>query len=313
MRKSRFRLFFILTILGIVVLVFVKDLWLLGWIKGGFGRLWPGAGFSAQEIRVWPTSFTVRDFSLIHKDSSFNLSGPRASALFSFSPFFRQPLLYVKKADLLVDSVDSGPWQLRAFSLAAQRHSHWPFLQARMTLGSLRFQDKEFKNISASVWIGSHQLLIHEIRAQALGGDIRLKGSLQGDSFSAVIRFQGIDLKEVMDLVGGGKAVDATGVYSGEVILSWRDGNLLDLRGVLDSATGGRFIITDPALAREAISPGQNQNIVIENLKNYYYDIGKIELRNSGQDIKMDVVLQGGTGRRSLELTWHAKGQDDGS
>lgn len=139
-----------------------------------------------------------------------------------------------------------------------------------------------------------------------------VRGSWQENFLSAVISFQDIDLKKVMALLGSDKAVEATGRFSGEVVVCAKGLEIVDVRGQLTSSDGGSFIITDPSLARQALSAGQNENIVIENLKNYHYDIGKVELRNSGQDIKMDIVLEGKTGQRSLELVWHGKGTNDG-
>ena len=313
--RPRLRLFLIL-LCPLLILLLFKDVWSLCWVRGRIQRLWPGTTLSAKRMTVWPACVALDHFVIIHKDAGrpeFRISGSKAGADFSLSRYFHTPLLYVRRADLNVEILDFNPWQLQDFSLHFLRHPRWPFLQASLRAGVLSYQDKEFKDISASFWVDSHQVLIHALKAAALGGQVVLRGRYDQGIFQAVISFQDIDLKKVMAFVGAGKAVDATGIFSGEVVVHIKGREILDIRGLLVSSGGGKFAVTDPALARQAVSAGQNENIVIENLKNYHYDIGKVELRNLAQDIQMDITLEGKTGRRSVEFVWHGKGLNEGS
>jgi hypothetical protein len=77
------------------------------------------------------------------------------------------------------------------------------------------------------------------------------------------------------------------------------------LIGDLDSVTGGKMIVKDPSLVNSGSLKGQPANLVVENLMNYYYDIGNIRVRNEGQNIKIGIFLKGPSGQRNLEVFWH--------
>jgi len=50
---------------------------------------------------------------------------------------------------------------------------------------------------------------------------------------------------------------------------------------------------------------GNGLNIVVENLKDYHYDIGSAKISNEGQNIKIDLLLEGQAGKRQFEVVWH--------
>lgn len=326
MPSNKRRFFLLLVFFAfLLALLLSKDLLVYNFLKRKLNNALPGAKFSARYVRVWPSSFKITGFSIARKASSGMLpiigSGDSASAIFSFPVRINDPVSYVRKAGLDIKNFEYGPFYAKEFSMQMERHVFAPFLRGRLRAGVLQYEKKTIKDLNVPFLLNRKEVLFNKASGSGFGGSFSLSGSieLQADkkpSFSGVILFKDIELKQIIDMFGGGSALDASGTYSGKTFVYWKDGQFVALGGELDSVSGGKFIIKDPSLAERLVTgivPDKNsENIVIENLKNYYYDIGKIELRNSGADIKMEIKLQGKYGKRDLELFWHPKGTDNG-
>lgn len=304
-------------LVAFLVLFFLKDRLAARGLLSCMRRAIPGATFAFRKLTVGFGSVTIRDFSIVQKEQGGRprLEAQGSGVVVRLSPlgFFFDPLLVVKEADVRLEFIQWGEWTARGFHLQAVTHPSWPYLRIRAELKSCSSDKKEVKDVSILMLMNKNGILVNDMQAEALGGHLKASGFvttprrlLAPEISSVVFYLKDIHLKDVMSLLGGSKGMDTSGVFTGKAILVMQGSQLQTLRGELDSVSGGSFVIKDPSpLVEQGQEGGGDQNIVIENLKNYYYDIGKIELRNLGQDIRMDVILQGKAGRRDLELFWH--------
>jgi len=280
-------------------------------------RVMPGATFTVRKLTVGLGSVTIRDFSIIQEEHAgrprLEVQGSGVVVRISPLGFFFDPFLVVKEADVRAEFIQWGEWTARGFHLQAVKHPFWPYLRIRAELKNCSSDKEVVKDVNILILINKSGILLNDLQAEALGGHLQASGFVTTgrrlsalEISSAVFHLKDIHLKDVMSLLGGSKGVETSGIFTGQAILVMQGLQLQTLRGELDSVSGGSFLIKDPSpLVEQGQGGGEDQNIVIENLKNYYYDIGKIELRNLGQDIRMEVVLQGDAGRRDLELFWH--------
>lgn len=301
---------------ALLVLFFLKDRLATRWFFFQMRRVMPGATFTVRKLTVGPGSVTIRDLSVIQEERAgrprLEVKGSGVVVRVSPLGFFFDPLLVVKEADVRAEFIQWGEWTARGFHLQAVKHPFWPYLRIRAELKNCSSDKEVVKDVNILMLMNKSGILLNDLQAEALGGHLQASGFVTTgrrlsalEISSAVFHLKDIHLKDVMSLLGGGKGVETSGIFTGQAILVMQGLQLQTLRGELDSVSGGSFLIKDPSLLEQGQGSGEAQNIVIENLKNYYYDIGKIELRNLGQDIRMEVVLQGGAGRRDLELFWH--------
>jgi len=313
--------FAVLPAVVFIFLFFFKDVLAARWISARIHRLVPDAQFRAQEVSVGLASIVLRDFSIVQKARGtlpgWELRGDAAVVRVSLWGLIGDPFLAVRQADIRLELVQFGPVIVRGVDLQAQKHPSWPYVGVRVNINAAAYQQKEVKDIVSFVLINKHVVLVERAEAGILGGHMRTTGFIETPRglsepgiYSFVVHLKDVQLKDVMAFLGSAKKLDASGVFNGEAVVIWKAGRLHLLRGELNSISGGWLWIKDPSLLGQAVSDPGRQNIVIENLKNYYYDIGKVELRNLGQDIRMDVVLEGEAGRRSLELFWHREGSE---
>jgi hypothetical protein len=303
-------------LVAFLALLFLKDLLAARGLLSCMRRAIPGATFAFRKLTVGFGSVTIRDFSIVQKEQGDRprLEAQGSGVVVRVSPlgFFFDPFLAVKEADVRLEFIQWGEWTARGFHFQAVKHPSWPYLRIRAELKNCSSDKKEVKDVSILMLMNRKGILINDMQAEALGGRLKASGFvttprrlLAPEISSVVFYLKDIHLKDVMSLLGGSKDMDTSGVFTGKAILVMQESQLQTLRGELDSVSGGSFVIKDSSILGQGQGGGEDQNIVIENLKNYYYDIGKIELRNLGQDIRMDVVLQGKAGRRDLELFWH--------
>jgi len=300
-------------------LFYFKDRLVTGGLLLYMRRLVPDAAFAVRKVTVGPGSIVLKDFSVIQKAKPgrprLEIRGSGIAVRVSPLGFFVDPLLGIKGADLRAEFIQWGAWTVRGFHLRAEQYHSWPYLRIQAELTKCSNGQKEVKDVSILMLADKKKILVNNIRAVVLGGYVHGSGFiamsrrvLAPETSSVVLYLKDIHLEDVMSLLGGSKGMETSGIFTGQTVLIMQGNKLQMLRGELDSVSGGSFLIKDPSsLVGQGPGGRQDQNIVIENLKNYYYDIGKIELRNLGQDIRMDVILQGKAGRRDLELFWHGE------
>jgi hypothetical protein len=266
---------FLVLALLVVSFIFFKDS--LAWwlLQKNLKKSFPGSVSSVRKLVVWPVFFEIKGFELKSAPFSspdFSIQDANADIKFSISRSFKG-------------------------------------LACRLWVKSANYNDIKIKDIDGVFWISPSRISLQGIRARAFGGDIFITGRIDlmalGPNLELKASLRNIDIRELMQALGMEKRIDSSGLFSGDIRLAWQGGVLKVLDGKLNSVTSGKFIILDTSLVDKSMAVKSAANIVVENLKNYYYDIGYIDLSNVGQDIKMIIQLEGQGGSRHLEIVWH--------
>ncbi|MBI5873959.1 MAG: YdbH domain-containing protein [Candidatus Omnitrophica bacterium] len=258
-----------------VSFIFFKDS--LAWwlLQKNLKKSFPGSVSNVTKLVVWPVFFEIKGFEL-------------KSAPFSSLDF----LIQDANADI-------------KFSISRS----FKGLACRLWVKSANYNDIKIKEIDGVFSIVPSRVSLQGIRARAFGGDIFITGRIdlmaKAANLELKVRLDNIDIRELMQALGMEKRVDSSGLFSGDIRLAWQGGVLKALDGKLSSISSGKFIILDTSLVDKSMAAGDAANIVVENLKNYYYDIGYIDLSNEGKNIKITIQLEGRAGSRHLEIVWH--------
>jgi hypothetical protein len=323
MKNRRWILFIVICLFS--SLFFFKDALLYRIFEEGFKD--HSLVFSAKKCVVWPNFLEVKGLELKtmpRASSPFFLKG--ADAVFKVAPVLacKRSLLAVREAHMTLTGLQAGSFSLDRFNFDLVPHANAAYADARFSIDTLSFQEKKITKGEGVLAVYPDHVLLQEVKFQGLDGNIVSSGRADFQDgairLDMKVRFENIEIGELMRVLGMEKRVDAAGLFTGDILLVSKGGWLESLGGELKSVRGGKFIILDTSLMDKSIASGPAQkgrtdpfqlgsgpaaNIVIENLKNYYYDIGYINLQNEQQNIKINIRLEGRAGSRQLDVVWH--------
>ena len=312
-RKFLSRIGLTLCFLLILSLLIFKDRIALQSIRNILNKAMPGTVLNADKIVVWPSTLEVKEFDIKKAASKSSkgaqLSGGSAVIRFSLLGLLGDPLFALNEAHIKTK-------ELRYEDLAAQdllielfRNRRSRYLDSVLDVKALNYGDVKVGELKARFKFSRDFIIFDEINSLALGGKVFGTGSMFFKEKLWILdlkaQLEGIDIVALLKAFGANKGIEASGVFSGDITVVLENGLIRDLKGELASAGGGQFIVTDTGLLDNNLKDMQGANIVVENLKNYHYDIGYVKIRNEGQDIRLDIVLQGQEGSRNLEVDWH--------
>jgi hypothetical protein len=245
------------------------------------------------------------------------------------------PKLEIKNGEL---SVSWSPWLLRQGVFRALR-------QVRLNLGRLDWEDaaffklamygeasdaanglpvtigfsrirqgkKEAEHVEARGLLTREKFALERMAGSLCGGVFEAAGEVRYAGSSAVAEgrlvFKQIRMEELVKQLEMEKRLDLTGVFSGQVDFLVGPQGLMDIQGQLDSEGGGHLVIIDNGALKQGLGETRAANIVVENLENYDYDIGKVTLGKEDKSFKAVISLEGVSGRRHLEVYWHMEHQ----
>lgn len=311
------RLFVAGLFLFLLLFLFTKDRVFLHALRGTSRRFLPQSELKVGSGHIGLGALALKDFSVTKKRKdlfdALEIKGGDLTLRFSVLRILGDPLPALKEGHLSFEVLRYGVFSLDGFDLRCSRRPKKEELEAAFSFSSLRFREFEASDFQGRLSADAKTVVLEEVTGSALGGKVSASGSCDYQAkekrLAGVINLDAIEFRSLLALFGAGRGLDVSGVFSGKLVIQARGNDIEELAGRLDSANGGRFFITDPsAFADNRLKLSKEANIVIENLKNYHYDIGKIEIRNYGQDIKMDIFLEGETGKRQLEVFWHREG-----
>ena len=98
-----------------------------------------------------------------------------------------------------------------------------------------------------------------------------------------------------------------TGRLNGDLVFENRGTEISILNGKLSNlGSGGMLIIKDTKfLENMARNTGQSTDLLVENFKNYHYNIGSIKLFLENNNLALDTALDGETGKRDINIVLH--------
>ncbi len=320
MAKRRFFLLSLVSILAVflcafVAFLFLRDLFLTQALEKRAKAFLPGADLAVTGLHLGHNSFAIKKFDIIRRRgqvSPVELNEGGLDSGFSLATFFvlpGDPLLALERLSLRIRQFRFNELTAKEIHLSAARKNDGNGLAAELKFSSLAFAKMKISDASIKARVFSGEASVDEALARLFGGSVSGKGRVVFSQGSPDADLS-LDVKEVqigdlMRALDADKRMEITGTYSGIVSAKMEDGEVRELTGDLKSVTGGKMIVKDPSLMNTGSLKGQPANLVVENLMNYYYDIGNIQVRNEGQNIKIGIFLKGPSGQRNLEVFWH--------
>jgi hypothetical protein len=297
--------------LALMVLVIVfRDRLALALCEQGARRFFPGSILRIERVHLgWRQGLlSCNHVTFKRADASVQASNVRLTVGYDFFALGRG---VIRSAELTADMIKTAGWQATKVLVRAERIPGERRIRVSLETASISQGEKAVRDIKGTFDLDDQTISSSSVQARVTGGVAVARGVARyketGAPIEIDVAFQDIRLDDLIKALEAEKKIDADGLYSGPVKIVLRSGELQHLEGHLVSLTGGRFIVKDPSMLDTSSLDKETANIVIENLKDYHYDIGNVFVGQEGGDIKLNILLEGSWGQRNLNIFWRRR------
>jgi len=174
----------------------------------------------------------------------------------------------------------------------------------------MKYDKLNISAIKSAVRLLGKELFLDGVSACALDGDIggNLKFRIALDiDYGADLKFTNLDIARFINDFDLKEKFEMTGRLGGDLTLKGKGTDIEILNGRLSSLeSGGMLMIKDTKfLENMARNINQSLDLLVENFKNYHYNIATIKLFLDKSNLIIDAALDGETGKRNLNIVLH--------
>jgi hypothetical protein len=244
-------------------------------------------------------SLELSTFNLDLKAKDFNISG----VLFSQVNLIEKIMDYL---DIKIDSLGIQGLNLSNISFKAAQGSS----EGCFGISQIKYNKLNISEIKSQVMLSGKELFLENVYAKAFDGNIggNLKFKIDQDfSYDAVLRITNLDIARFINDFDLKEKFEMTGRLIGDLAFKGKGSYIEILNGKLSSLeSGGMLIIKDTKfLENMARDTNQSLDLLVENFKDYHYNIGTIKLFLDNSNLILDIVLDGETGKRNINIVLH--------
>lgn len=208
--------------------------------------------------------------------------------------------------DIKIDSLGIQDLNVRTISFAAAQGSS----EGRFGIRQIKYNKLNISDIKSQVMLSGKELFLENVRAKAYEGDIggSVKLKLDHDfSYDAVLSITDVDIARVIDDFDLKEKFEMTGRLSGDSAFKGKGPSIEILNGTLSSlGSGGMLIIKDTRfLENMARDTNQSLDLLVENFRDYHYNIGTIKLSLDNGNLILEIALDGEKGKRTINIVLH--------
>jgi hypothetical protein len=212
----------------------------------------------------------------------------------------------INYADLELDSLDSFGIIIENANLKA---AQIPAI-GTLNIAKVKYDKAVINQIKANVRLEGSSLTFDTFSARIFDGEVRGNLSFKLDKegvYRADLEFIGLDPEAFVKDFKLEEKFNLSGKISGAVKLAGRGPDIKIIAGNLKaSPLGGMLTITDTGyLEKLARDSGESLNILVESLKNYHYNNGRLNLSLEQGNLIFDAALEGEAGKRNLIVVLH--------
>jgi hypothetical protein len=281
-----------------------KDRWIWRWAVARVHDVWPGVRLAGRVASFNFFGIGLEGVEAEGQDRAHRSIVLKGGSLFADA---REGGVFVRRFEFADAAID----RLRAFAAynVKIREARVGVFVERLSKGKVEAKDVTVRGrvIHERFYLDALACSIFEGILKARGEGAR--GPKGIASFNISFDLSGVDVKKALRALASEAKFELTGAFSGSASLVFEEGRLKAVQGLFTSLGGGRMVVTDASVF-QGVNATPGANLVVENLKDYHYDIGDITLGLEGPHVKADIDLKGVTGRRRLTIVFH--GEDNG-
>ncbi|MFH0876929.1 MAG: YdbH domain-containing protein [Candidatus Omnitrophota bacterium] len=300
----------VLFFLSAVSIVSFREKLLIHLLRKTVSRVFPDATFRVDRILLGVDALEFKNVALKNTSPpAFTVSSGRLWLKFSPSHLLSNRFLAVRQAFCSIAKVGIPNLTLERVTMNLMPPADSVTRMGMIKVGILSANDIRMTDLRIPFTWTKEGLHFTGRDVAFLGGKISGGAEVffdqQPPAVSLAVTVGGVDLGEMIRVLKLEKRFQATGAFDGELHFVVKNGRLEDFGGSLRSLQGGRFVLTDNSFKSQELLKFKGSNILVENLENYHYDIGSIAITSEGQDIGLDIKLEGKAGARNFQIFWH--------
>jgi hypothetical protein len=244
-------------------------------------------------------SLELSNFNLDLKAKDFNISGVLSSQMNLIERI-------AEYLDIKIDSLGIQGFNLNDVTLKTGQG----LSEGHFGINRMKYNKLNISEIKSQVKLSGRELFLEGLSAKALDGNIggNLKFKIDQDfSYGAILSITNLDITRFINDFDLKEKFEMTGRLSGDLIFKGKGSDIEILNGKLSSLeSGGMLIIKDTKfLENMARDTNQSLDLLVENFKDYHYNIGTIKLFLDNSNLILDTVLDGETGKRNINIVLH--------
>lgn len=181
--------------------------------------------------------------------------------------------------------------------------------RGKLSIQQISFQKWNLEDVLLDLELKSDRLDLNLESALWLGAPLTGSGEVRfipSMSYSLKIDINTLPISRILTAYEWDKKLSVSGQLGGSLEITGAGSRITDLKGIMRNATDGNIVILDQAfLQRIADSAKQPIEIIKATFENYHYNEGEVAVSLDGQKIRLGINLNGGAGKRNLEVYLH--------
>lgn len=218
----------------------------------------------------------------------------------------------IENNNVMVDNIVISQGNLRGANFKANNLTLRKYNQDlyKLNISDLTIGSKGFKNINIPLKIKVNKVIFPRAENIFFGSEAYAAGVFCFGAKDVYLDadFENVSFENIISIIAGEDNATIRGTFNGNLTLCWEGDKLIKLAGSFHSKEGG-FINIKKETSLDFIKNYLDEpsyKALIDNLKNYEYNIGKISIDNEGDtlSLKMDFSSEK-MGRRNLIINLH--------
>ncbi len=180
--------------------------------------------------------------------------------------------------------------------------------QGQFSLLSLKYDKFSAADIKGNIKLQDMTFSAYGVSAKVLNGIVQLDLKIdKGLCYSLDMKCADFDIEKFIQDFNLREKFDMTGKLNGTLKVKGQANRIEMLEGDFSTLLpGGKLVITDTKfLENMAKTTRQPTSLLVESFKNYWYNIGVMNLGLEKGNIFLKINLQGDTGKRDFNLILH--------
>jgi hypothetical protein len=254
---------------------------------------------SSQRRKVIPVGYLVlRDLGLSLRAKDFAME---AELNLEISPSQKK----IVSSESTIHLIKLGEIKIESVQILKQKSSKLKLFIKKANLGKIELKETEaFPEMKGDV------LILESLNSAILDG--RLSGNLKFQlarllRYAGELKFKDIDLGKIINKFNLEEKISFVGRADGRIVIEGEGRDLSLLEGSFELAeTGGSLSVRDTRFLKN-LAEGTDQplDILVEGLKDYHYNSGKLKLKLEEDTLILKINLDGEEGKREFMVRIH--------
>jgi hypothetical protein len=218
----------------------------------------------------------------------------------------------IENNKVIIDNIAINDGSLKLLNFDAKRINLKKYARDlyNFDIGHIAIVNKEFKDIRIPLKIRTNEVIFPQAKNALFGKDAYVRGIFHFDGKKSYLdaEFKDISFNNIISIFSREDNANIEGTFDGNIIICWQDNRLIKLISNFRSKSGGFINIKKEASLGflKTYLDGPSYKALIDNLKNYEYNIGELSINNEEDVLSFKLSFSSEKmGKRNLTINLH--------